>query len=459
MRKASPNNSVHAPSALACAVDSPIPATEHLFARASRVMPGGVTAAARMSPALGRPLYVSRANGPYVYDAEGRELIDVCMSNGATLLGHGHPAIRAAVATALDLGIACAYDGEPQVALAERLVEQVPAFESVRFTMSGTEATYYAIRVARTYTNRRRVLKFEGHFHGYNDPLAFSFWPPPAPGTWRRIPQPETAGLSAAAVDEIVVLPFNDVPAFRSALSEFGDELAAVIMEPINYDSGAILPAPDFLSAVREETTRLGIVLIFDEILSAYRTGPDCAQGYLGVTPDLAVIGKALGGGVPLSVFGGHRDLMGVVAPLGPAVHTGTYNANLVAILAGLGFLDAIAEPGFYPRLLDLSDGLHRTLRNAFANAELPVRVQGVGARFGMFFGLDPDREVTSYEQAAQMDRAMLYAFCREMLDRGVYVHATWHHGLSAAHTEDLIARIGDAAAASALAVANYKRP
>ena len=448
--------------------DSPTPSTLiagvgeaglDLFARASRVLPGGVTAAARANPAIGRPLYVRRAQGPFVYDADGRRLIDLCMSNGATLLGHGHGAIRAAIKHAGDLGIACAYDGPAQIELAERLVEQVPAFESLRFTMTGTEATYYAVRVARTYTNRRRVLKFEGHFHGYNDPLAFNFWPPPGLHGSPRVPRAESAGLSGAAPDEVVVLPFNDQKAFRDALSDFGDELAAVIMEPINYDSGAILPTPGFLELVRAETTRRGIVLIFDEILSGYRTGPSCAQGYLGVTPDLAVVGKALGGGVPLSVFGGRRDLMAVVAPLGPAVHTGTYNANLISILAGLAFLDTIADSEFYPRLLHLSDRLHQVLRGAFQSAGLRVRVQGVGARFGLFFGLDPNVEVQAYDEAARADRKMLYGFCREMLGRGVYVNAAWHHGLSAAHTEDEVRRIGDAAEASARALLEANAP
>src|SRR6185437_8336640 len=239
-----------------------------------------------------------------VYDLDGRRFVDTCMSNGATLLGHGHPAVAAAVRRAAELGFACEYDGDVQITLAERLVEQIPCFDLVRFTTSGTEATFYAVRIARAYTGRTKVLKFEGQFHGFNDPLAFSFWPTPEEGGPADAPiaRPETAGLPAGAIGEVVVAPFNDADAFRRALDRVGNELAAVIMEPISYDVGAIMPDPAFLKLVREETARRGIVLIFDEVLSGYRTGPDCAQGFLGVTPDLSTLGKAIGGGVPLSV-------------------------------------------------------------------------------------------------------------------------------------------------------------
>jgi glutamate-1-semialdehyde 2,1-aminomutase len=426
-----------------------------LYARARRVLPGGVTAAARTNPALGQPFYVGRAEGALLYDVDDRPFIDTCMSNGATLLGHAHPAVAAAVRRAVDLGIACAYDGEPQIRLAERLVEQIPSFEMVRFTTTGTEATAYTIRIARAATGRSRVLKFEGQFHGFNDALAFSFWPSGDEGgpAEAPVPRPETAGLPPGAVEQILVAPFNDAAAFQRVLDQHGDELAAVILEPISYDAGAILPAPGFLELIRQETARRGIVLIFDEVLSGYRTGPSCAQGYLGVTPDLTVLGKAIGGGVPLSVFGGKRDLMSVLTPVGKAAHTGTYNAHLIPILAAHAFLDTIAEPGFWEHLLGVSDRLYLGLQRAFDGAGLPVRVQGVGARCGLYFGLDPKTEVTRYRQAARFDRTMLNLFCREMHQRGVYVNPAWHHGISAMHTDALVDQVVEAAAESARAV------
>lgn len=423
-----------------------------LYERAQRVLPGGVTAGARANPALGRPFYVKRAKGPLVWDADGARFIDMCMSNGATLLGHGHPVITAAVTRALDLGVACAYDGEQQIALAERLVAEIPSFELTRFTGSGTEAVLYALRVARATTGRTSVLKFEGHFHGFGEATAFNFWPEPSALNWSgALPaRAETAGLPAAAAEEIVVLPFNDTEAFTGALDHHGDHLAAVIMEPINFDSGAIMPDRRFLDCVRGETARRGIVLIFDEILSAYRTGCDGAQGFLGVLPDLSIVGKAVGGGMPLSVLGGRRDLMQVLSPLGPAVHTGTYNAHLAPVMASLAFLDSVAEEGFFETLIGAHDRLIAGLRAAFADAGLEARVQGAGARFGIYFGLDADQEVRTYGQASRHNRRQFHMFCRLMHARGVYCAPAWHHGISAAHTEAHIDALIEAAAASA---------
>ncbi len=430
--------------------------TSQMRERARRVLPGGVTAGARANRALGRPFYVERAEGPFVHDPDGRRYIDTCTSNGAVLLGHGHPAVVEAVRRAAEMGFACAYDGEAQVSLAERLVEGVPSFEMVRFTTTGTEATFYAVRIARAYTGKTKVLKFEGHFHGYNDPLAFSMWPDPdaSGAAVRPDPQPETDGLPPRAPGEIVVAPFNDAEALAAILGEMGDELAAVILEPINYDAGAISPSAEFLTFVREETARRGIVLVFDEVLSGYRTGPDCAQGYLGVTPDLSVLGKAVGGGVPLSVFGGKEELMSLVAPLGRAMHTGTYNAHLVPVLAAHAFLDAVGDDGFFERLIGLHERLEGGLGRAFSEAGLPVRVQGVGTRFGMHFGSDPDVEIEGWRQAAGLDWGAMGAFCQEMDRRSVYVNPAWHHGISSMHTEELVDEVVEAAYESAAVVA-----
>ena len=422
-----------------------------LYERAQRVLPGGVTAAARVNSALGRPFYVSRAEGPYLYDPDGKRFAETCMSNGASLLGHGHPRVVAAVQRALELGIACMADGEPQVGLAERLVEQVPCLEMVRFTTTGTEATLYTARIARAYTGRPKLLKFAGHFHGFNDHLAFNF---PRVGDAARALRPETEGMTPGAGDGVLLGEFNDLEGTRRWLAEHGHDLAAVVLEPIAYDMGAVPPAPGFLEMLRDETARRGIVLVFDEILSGYRTGPTCAQGYLGVTPDLCTLGKAIGGGVPLSAFGGRRELMGVVTPLGPAAHTGTYNAHLIPVLAAHAFLDAIEEEGFWEHLLGLHARLYAGLEVAFRRAGLPVRVQGIGARFGLYFGLGPDRPVGTYRRAAGLDRRMMDAFGREMLARGVYFNPAWHHGISALHTEALVDEICAAAEASGRAVA-----
>lgn len=428
------------------------PNTGHvaLLRRATGVLPGGVTAGARANAALGHPFYVVGASGPTVTDVAGRVLIDLVTSNGAALVGHAHPRISEAIRRVLGSGAACAYDGPMQVELAERLCAQVPAFERVRFTNSGTEATFYATRLARAATGRTRVVKFEGHFHGYNDTLAFSMWPSPDPATSgpaeAPLPVIETAGLPPNAIDEVTILPFNDERTFRRVISEIGDEVAAVILEPVNFDAGCVLPAPGFLEAVRAETRRLGIVLVFDEILSGYRTGLGGAQAHFGVTPDLATVGKALGGGIPISAFGGRADLMDHLTPVGKAVHTGTYNAHPVPVGAAIAFLDIASEPSFFADAIRRTDQLVSSLRDAFSSAGMPVRVQSLGTRFAMYFGLDPVREVTTYRVAATYDRSMQRAWCAEIASRGVYSTPVWHHGISSVHSDDDVRRIADAA-------------
>lgn len=421
-----------------------------LFRRATRVLPGGVTAGARANAAFGHPFYVVSASGPTVTDVAGRVLLDLVTSNGAALVGHAHPRISEAIRRVLGSGAPCAYDGPLQVELAERLCAQVPAFERVRFTNSGTEATFYAARLARAATGRTRVVKFEGHFHGYNDTLAFSMWPSPDPATSGPAEAPfpviETAGLPPNAVDEVIVLPFNDEQTFRRVIGQIGDAVAAVILEPANFDAGCVLPAPGFLEAVRAETRRRGIVLIFDEILSGYRTGLGGAQTHFGVTPDLATVGKALGGGVPISAFGGRADLMDHLTPLGKAVHTGTYNAHPVPVAAAIAFLDIASEPTFFADAIARTDRLVSSLRDAFSSAGMPVRVQSLGTRFAMYFGLDPATEVTTYRAAATYDRSMQRLWCADVASRGVYSTPVWHHGISSVHSDADVRLIADAA-------------
>ena len=439
---------------------SPSPARvghEGLRDRAKSVLPGGVTAGARANAAFGHPFYVAGAYGSTVTDVAGRVLIDLVTSNGAALVGHAHPRVTESIKRVLASGAACAYDGAPQVDLAERLCAQVPSFERVRFTNSGTEATFYATRLARAATGRSRIVKFEGHFHGYNDTLAFSMWPNPDPTVSgpaiTPVPVVETAGLPPHAIDEVLVLPFNDIEAFRRAIAVAGDDIAAVILEPANFDAGCVLPLPGFLEALRSETRRRGIVLIFDEILSGYRTGLGGAQAHYGVTPDLATVGKALGAGVPISAFGGRADLMDHLTPVGKAVHTGTYNAHPIPVAAALGFLEVAEDPGFFPEVIGRSDRLVAGLRDAFAAARMPVRVQSLGSRFALYFGLDPSTDVTMYRVAATYDRAMQRSWCAEMATRGVYSTPVWHHGISSAHTDDDVRRITEAAYDAARAV------
>jgi glutamate-1-semialdehyde 2,1-aminomutase len=410
-------------------------ASERLWERARQRLPGGVNAAARIHASLGRPLLVDRAEGGRLWDVDGRAYIDLNMSFGASLLGHGHPAVKAAVAHALELGIMCGYETEAQVRLAERLCDLIPSAELVRFAGSGTETTWHALRTARVATGRPRVVKFEGHFHGYNDSLGYSFWPSREQAGPADAPRtvPESGGMPDALAELTIVLPWNDVAALEAVFEAHGPEIAAVVMEPVNHDSGTILPQPGYLEAARDITRRHGAVLIFDEVLSGFRTGVGGAQALYGVTPDMTTLGKTLGGGTALSAFVGSRDVMSSVAPLGRSVHSGTYNAHLIPVMAGLAFLDVATDPDFYPGLRRLEEAFYPELQAIFDRAGLPVLLQEKGARFSLLFGLE--RPPVRYRDLLAHDTATATRFYGLALEEGVYFNASWHHGFSAMHT------------------------
>ena len=406
---------------------------QSLYRSASQVLPGGVSAAARAGRAVGGPFYMARGEGSRLYDVEGNEYLDLHTSHGASLLGHGHPQIKEAIAKSLEMGMLCAYETEAHGAVAKRLVDLLPGADMIRFTATGTETTYYAVKLAREFTGRHKVLKFEGHFHGFNDYLQFNFWPP-ADKRYPKVFQ-ETPGVPPGAEKHVIVLPFNDVALLEDAIRQQGDEIAAVILEPINYNSGGIRPLPGFMEALRQLTSEKDIILIFDEILSGFRTGPGCLQEYLGVTPDLFCIGKALGGGMPISAFGGQKEIMEHVAPLGKVMHSGTYNAPLPCIMAVNAFLDVITEPAFYDNLLKHCDLLYKGIRDIIQRLGIKCRVQATGARFNILFGLE--REPINYAESSQRDVATTNRFFDSARKHGIYFFDGWHHGISAAHTED----------------------
>lgn len=419
-----------------------------LFEKASRVLPGGVCSSARLNKMLNRPIYMARGAGSRLWDVDGNEYIDLCTGFGATLLGHGHPAVVKAVKRAADLGFMCAMENEYQASLAEKLADAIPCIDMCRFTLSGTETTLYAAKLARNHTGRTKILKFEGHFHGFNDYLAYNYWPP-LDGGWPKI-VPAANGMPEALAQDVLVLPFNDFERVEDLLTTRGQEIAAVILEPINYNSGGIHPLPGYLELLRRLTAKQGIVLIFDEVLSGFRTGPGCAQEYFGITPDLCTIGKAIGGGTVLSAFGGKREIMSKVAPLGTAQHTGTYNGHIVPVMAGNAFMDAITAPGFYEPLLQRSERLYAGIDESLKRLGIQGRVNGTGARFSILFGpiaeIDP---LVNYNDTGRNDWDFAYRFYRNVLGEGVYMHTMWHHGLSSAHTEqdvDLLIQRIDAA-------------
>ena len=419
--------------------------TERLHQFAQRYLPAGVCASYRTNAAIGHPFYVSRGEGPYVFDLDGRAYVDMCVSHGAALLGHNHPALNAAVAHALELGTLCAYETEHQSALAQRICEMVPGAEMARFAGSGTETVMHALRLARTATGRDRVIKFEGHFHGYADTIYFSSGPPldqagpdTAPFTY-----PQSSGIPDNLRDLVIVVPFNDPDALERAFQEHGHETAALIMEPINYDSGCIIPQPGLVELCRELCQRHGALLLFDEVLTAFRMAPGGAQQYLRVTADLTVSGKALGAGMPISAISGPRRIMEHLRPQGTSELSGTYLAHLTAVLAALAALDEYRRPGFYERLDTLGERFYGGFQQIIERSGVPVQLQYVGPRFGLHFGLR--EKVTHYRQAARANSAMLRTFVAGCIARGVYFHLSLHHGFSAAHTEADLDRALDA--------------
>jgi glutamate-1-semialdehyde 2,1-aminomutase len=409
--------------------------TRALWERARSLMPGGVNASARLNGALGHPIFFERGKGAYLFDVDDNRYIDYCTSHGASLLGHGPPAVIEAVQDALSMGLLLACETEVQVQVAERLLALFPGMEMLRYACSGTETTWHALRVARAFTGKYGVVKFEGHYHGVNDTVGYSHWPDLAlaGSASRPRPVPDSAGIPPVNSDLITVLPFNDVAALERCLRSQADTLAAVIMEPVNYDSCGLVPTAEFLGTVRELTRELGVILIFDEVLSGFRVragavlGSDCI-------PDMTVLGKAVGAGMPISAFMGRREIMETCTPVGPALNSGTYNAPPVLVIAIRALLDAVTKPEFYQYLDTLGERLYAGLREILARRGIKAWVQGVGARFGLLFGLD--EEPRNYREVAQQDMELMRRFHLACLQRGVYLHyVSPHHGYSSAHT------------------------
>lgn len=409
------------------------------YAVARKSLASGVSASTRVNRALGRPMYFDRGAGCRVWDLDGRDYIDLCCSHGATLLGHGDERVQAAIRAVLDRGAPCSYENELHAQLADLVCRVVPCCERVRFTGSGTEATMHCIRLARAHTGRGKLLKFEGNFHGYHDQVMFSIGTPADKLGDEASPakHPGSTGLTPGIEEQLVLVPYNRPAALEAAFARHGREIAAVICEPIWFNAGCILPTPEFLKALVELPRQHGALLIFDEVLSAFRMAPGGAQEYLGVTPDLCTLGKAIGGGAALSAFGGRAEIMARLMPEGDCQHSGTYNGHPLAVAAGLAAVAAYAQPGFYDGINATGSRLFAGLNDLFARRGIRGRVQGLGARFGVYFGLDEAPQ--TYRDVVRHDRAKMLAFVRGAIEAGVYFHdyggAACHHGFCAAMT------------------------
>ena len=405
--------------------------SEELFERARRVIPGGVNSPVRAFKAVGgSPRFIVWGEGCRVFDADGRAYVDYLGSWGPLILGHACPDVVEAVREAALRGTSYGAPCPGEVELAERVTRLVPSMEKVRFVSSGTEATMSALRLARGFTGRSKILKFEGCYHGHADGLLVA-----AGSGVATLGIPGSPGVTAGTVADTLVVPYNDVRALEAAVTAHGSDLAAVIVEPVVGNMGCVLPAPGYLDSLREITRRAGALLVFDEVITGFRLGLGGAQAAYGITPDLTCLGKIIGGGLPVGAYGGRADVMDRVAPDGPVYQAGTLSGNPLAMEAGCAALDALKRPGNYERLAALTTRLTDGLAGAADAAGAVVTINRVASMFTVFFCRGP---VSDYASAKASDTARYARFFHAMLDRGVYLPPAQFEAafVSLAHTE-----------------------
>jgi len=405
--------------------------SEELFARAQRVIPGGVNSPVRAFKAVGgSPPFIVWGEGARVRDADGRTYIDYLASWGPLILGHTHPEVVQAVRAAALLGTSYGAPCPAEVELAERVNRLVPSMEKVRFVSSGTEAAMSALRLARGFTGRNKILKFEGCYHGHADSLLVA-----AGSGVATLCIPGSPGVPPGTVADTLTAPYNDVRAVEEVVSVHGRDLAAIIVEPVAGNMGCVPPASGYLESLREITRRAGALLVFDEVITGFRLGLGGAQGQYRITPDLTCLGKIIGGGLPVGAYGGRAEIMSHVAPEGPVYQAGTLSGNPLAMAAGCAALDALQATGVYPRLAALTSRLTDGLASAAKAAPVEVTINRVASMFTMFFCRGP---VTDYASAKASDTARFARFFHGMLRRGVYLPPAQFEAafVSLAHTE-----------------------
>jgi glutamate-1-semialdehyde 2,1-aminomutase len=399
---------------------------DELFERAQRVIPGGVSSPVRAYRSVGgTPRFIERAEGAYVWDVEGNRYVDLVQSYGAVILGHAHPAVVDAVTEAARGGTSYGAPTEREVLLAEAICERVPSVELVRLVSSGTEATMSAIRVARGVTGRPKIVKFAGCYHGHSDGLLV------AGGTgMATLGLPGSAGVTERQVADTIVAPYNVVPTLD-------DDVACVIVEPVAANMGLVIAVDGFLEGLRAECDRVGALLIFDEVITGFRVARGGAQALLGVTPDLTCFGKVIGGGLPIAAFGGHRDVMQVLAPLGPVYQAGTLSGNPLATAAGLAVLDLLDDAA-YATLTARAERLANRIADALSAAGVVAQVPHFASLVGLFFGADAP---TDYEGAQRTDEAAYARLFHALLDEGLMIAPGAYEVLfpGLAHTDDIL--------------------
>jgi glutamate-1-semialdehyde 2,1-aminomutase len=407
-----------------------------LFTAASKHIPGGVNSPVRAFKGVGgTPVFVERAQGAYLWDVEGKQYIDYVGSWGPMILGHAHPDIVKAVQEAAVDGLSFGAPTRTETTVADLICEIMPSIELVRMTSSGTEATMSAIRLARGYTGRDKIVKFEGCYHGHSDSLLVK-----AGSGMLTLGVPTSLGVPADFAKHTITLPFNDIAAVQQCFAEFGDEIAGVIVEPVAGNMNLVIPAEGFLQCLRDVCDKAGSVLIVDEVMTGFRVGLGGAQGLYGVQADITTLGKIIGAGLPVGAFGGKKEIMQCIAPLGGVYQAGTLSGNPLAMRAGLAMFKHLRQPGFYEALTEKLATLLAGLQQAADAAGVAFRTQQVGGMFGLYF--TDSNDLSSYEAMTRCDVEAFKRFFHGMLKRGVYLAPSAFEAgfISSVHSDEDIA-------------------
>jgi glutamate-1-semialdehyde 2,1-aminomutase len=414
-----------------------------LFVQAQQHIPGGVNSPVRAFRGVGgNPLFVERAQGAYLYDTDGKRYLDYVGSWGPMIAGHAHPIVVSAVQQAAARGLSFGAPTTLETHMADRLCKLVPSMELVRMVNSGTEATMSAIRLARGYTGRDKIVKFEGCYHGHADSLLVK-----AGSGALTLGIPSSPGVPAALAEQTLTLSYNDSQQVEATFAEFGDQIACIIVEPVAGNMNCVPPMPGFLEALRKVCDAHGSLLIFDEVMTGFRVALGGAQSLYGVTPDLTTLGKVIGGGMPVGAFGGKREIMEQIAPLGPVYQAGTLSGNPIAMAAGLATLEIISAPNYFPELNGKAERLIAGLLAAARTAGVAMTINQVGGMFGLFFSTEST--ISRFAQVVACDLAVFQRFFHGMLDRGVYLAPSAFEAgfISSAHSDVDIEATVEAAA------------
>jgi glutamate-1-semialdehyde 2,1-aminomutase len=408
------------------------PRSQQLFETAKQHIPGGVNSPVRAFRAVGgTPLFFERASGAYMFDADGKRYIDYVLSWGPMLLGHGHDQVLTAIRSQLDKAMTFGTPTELEIKLAEKICSIVPGMDMIRMVNSGTEATMSAIRLARGFTGRDKIIKFEGCYHGHSDSLLVK-----AGSGALTLGVPSSPGVPACLADHTVTLSYNDIDQVKQAFTEIGDQVACIIVEPVVGNMNCVPPIPGFLETLRECCTTSGALLIIDEVMTGFRISQQGAIGHYGIDADLICLGKVIGGGMPVGAFGGKLEIMQQIAPLGPVYQAGTLSGNPVAMAAGLATLELISEPGFLDPVIERTNRLATGLVERATTAGIPMTSNHVGTMWGIFFS--EEAKIINYNQVMQCDTERFARFFHGMLEEGIYLApASYEAGFtSAAHTD-----------------------